>query len=57
MTYKEFAHMILDDMTPEEQDCDVTAAVGDEYYAVTMAYTDEDCDVLDGGHPVLAPIR
>ena len=58
MTYKELARMILDDMTPEEQACDVTISTdNDEYYPVTtIAYTDADNDVLDEGHPVLIPL-
>ena len=58
MTYKELAEMILTDMTREEQECDVTISTGDDEYVavVTIAYTDEDCDVLDEGHPVLVPM-
>lgn len=54
MTYQRLKE-VLDSMTEEELNLTATIFVPgvDEYYAATVSYTDEDCDVLDPGHPVL----
>jgi hypothetical protein len=58
MTYKQLAELILTDMTREEQECEVVMSTDMDNYVdvVTIAYTDDDCDVLDEGHPVLVPL-
>jgi hypothetical protein len=55
ITYKELANLILHEMSPEQQEQDITIFVPgvDEYYPATLAFTDDDCDVLDPGHPIL----
>lgn len=54
MNYRKLARLI-DSMTDEEKDMTVTIFVPgvDEYYPATVAYTDEECDVLDPNHPII----
>jgi hypothetical protein len=55
MTYTELAEYILNEMSADQMDMDVTLFVPgvDEYYPAVLAFTDSDCDVLDENHPVL----
>ena len=64
MTYMELARKIIDEFTPEQQNCHVTLAHQDSYgerdfVAATLSVVspqDADGDVLDANHPVLWPI-
>jgi len=55
MTYRELAERILQMWTIEQMNKDVTIYVPefDEYYPATITFTDDSCDVLDEGHPVI----
>jgi hypothetical protein len=57
MTYRELGRTIQF-MTEDQQMSTVTLFIPgiDEYYPATLAYTDDECDVLDPSSPVLTPI-
>jgi hypothetical protein len=56
MNYRQLGEQIAK-MSPEHQEQTATMFVPgvDEYYSVTVAYTDDSCDVLDPNHAVLTP--
>ena len=56
MTYADLK-AILNHMSEDDLGKDATIFVPgiDEYYPVAIAWTNESCDVLDPGHPVLTP--
>jgi hypothetical protein len=60
MTYLELAEHILNEMTKEQQGCDVTIYnhFDDEFFAATIKFADvgNDADgILDQRHPYLTP--
>lgn len=59
LTYKQLAD-IINNMSAEQQNQTVTIYVPGEvdgYFPTCIVYTDEDCDVLDPGHPVLLTLN
>lgn len=55
-TYEELA-LIIEAMSPEQKQQTVTLFVPDidEYFPAVLAFTDDECDVLDSNHAVLTP--
>ena len=44
-------------MNESQLNSDITILSTDnEYYMATLLFTDESCDVLDEGHPIIAPM-
>ena len=54
-TFKEFAETILKEWTTEQQNATLTIydTENDEFYAAEYDFADNECDVLDEGHPYL----
>jgi len=53
-TYRELLNK-LKIMSEEQLNSDITVLnTDDEYYKSTLVFTDERCDILDKGHPVIA---
>ena len=54
MNYRQLAELILEQPKEvQEQTATLFVPGVDEYFAAAVAWTDEDCDVLDDGHMVL----
>ena len=55
-TYKDLLNK-LNKMNESQLNSHITILSTDnEYYMATLLFTDESCDVLDEGHPVIAPM-
>ena len=55
-TYRDLLNK-LNNMNESQLNSDITILSTDnEYYMSTLLFTDESCDVLDEGHPVIAPM-
>lgn len=55
-TYKDLLNK-LQNMNESQLNSHITILSTDnEYYMSTLLFTDESCDVLDEGHPVIAPM-
>ena len=55
-TYKDLLNK-LQNMNESQLNSDITIIDTDnEYYMATLLFTDESCDVLDEGHPIIAPM-
>lgn len=56
MTYADLA-VCISKMTPEQLNRNVTIKTMDaEFFMADLEITDDKCDVLDSGHPILASI-
>ena len=52
-TYKDLLNK-LKNMNESQLNSDITLLNTDnEYYRATLVFTDESCDILDNGHPVI----
>lgn len=54
MKYRELAHL-LDELTPEQLDCDITVELSQEQECLPGEFriTDIENDLLDENHPVI----
>jgi len=57
LTYRQLAQIIQNKMTPEQQECDVTAEIFDgdstECFPAEIRICNDEHDSLDDGHPVI----
>jgi hypothetical protein len=58
MTYKDLAYLILATFNEHQLECHLTiwTSKDGEYFPAELAFSDEETNVLDIGHPVLKEI-